>query len=102
MFEDLLEEPDLLDCMVETHVLKEDAKKMDDKTLVEYVVEYTKAITVTERTELAVSRYFNLGQLGSEDRDILENFYVIKRCILCWCDNDDESGVYHVVFKSDI
>lgn len=103
MFEELLAEPDLLDCLLEAHVLKEDARRLSDQRLVEHVVDLAGIVETSKETDLAISRYFNMGILGEQDRSTLENCYVLTKNCLCWVEGKttEEVGVFHTYLKTN-
>jgi len=91
MFDELMEEPDILDCMLEIHELKEEAKYISDEKLVDTIVDYTSSVKTTPETDVAISRYFNLGSISVEDREKLENCYVLLKNYLCF---DDKGAIF--------
>lgn len=74
---------DLSDCLVEAHILKQEAIFLDDYELVNFVSQYSDYITITEETQNAISNYFNKGRLSKTNRDLIENCYVLLKNYLC-------------------
>jgi len=89
MFDDLLEPPDYLDCMLEIYNLKAEAKLLSDECLVQEVMEISSGIERTPETDESMSRFFNYGSLEYADRRIVENCYVLLKNFLCLDTNGD-------------
>lgn len=79
----LLPQTDEVDCLIEIHGLKEQAKVLDDEYLVEFVSEVSRDTEITIETELAMASFFNTGRLTRNNRKILEAYYVLLKNYLC-------------------
>lgn len=95
------ESPDLLDCLVEIHEIKENAKRRSDDNLVKFICESTGKLDLDKRTEKAIDLFFQTGYLTEKQRQLIENCYVALENTLCWvepADKDGDAGVYHAIF----
>lgn len=83
MFSEPVDSPDLLDCMLEIHNLKEESKSVPNEKLVSFVVDFANNVDINHDTEMALSRFFNTGSLSNNDRILIENCYVLMKNYLC-------------------
>lgn len=93
MNEELLEEPTILDCLIETHELKETSKLLSDGQLIDFIMSFSEIFTLDNRTFDSIKSYYNKGKMIDKDRQILENSYVIIRSFICWGENEEDSGI---------
>jgi hypothetical protein len=99
MFDDLMDPPDCLDCMMDIHKLKEEAKILPNETLVEVIVEFSTTVAMNDETELALTKFFNYGTLDPNERQLIENCYVLLKNYLC-VDIEDGEIRYTVKYVS--
>lgn len=101
MFEEEQEEHDVLDCLIEVHELKENAKVRSDETLIKTICDFSSRIDLDAETEKAIDTFFKEGYLNGRQRQKIENCYVLMNNTLCWVEpknGDGDAGVYHAIF----
>lgn len=101
MFEDMMEEATVVDCMVEIHEIRSKAKILSDERLISYIMEWDSSSEINDETQYALHEFFNTGKLSPENRQSVEDCYTLMRNVLCWGEDEDASGVYstHVLLK---
>jgi hypothetical protein len=101
MFDDLLEEATIVDCILEIDEIASKATFLSNEKLVNFIMDWDTNIEIGEDAQLALNEFFNTGKLCKENRKVLENCYILMRNCLCWGEDEDGSGVYstHVLLK---
>jgi hypothetical protein len=101
MFDDLLEEATIVDCILEVDEIGAKAKILPTEKLINFIMEWDTNVEIDEDAQIALNEFFNTGKLSKENRQTLEHCYVLMRNCLCWGEDEDGSGVYstHVLLK---
>jgi hypothetical protein len=100
LFDEMMDDTSVVDCMIEIHELKLKANTISDERLIKFIMDWDSAADITDATQLAIDSYFNTGKLDKKNRYIVEYCYVLMRNNLCWGEAEDESGVFHTTILS--
>ncbi len=96
----LIEQTDILDCIVEVSYLQEKVSKFTDEDLISKIVAYIE-VDLGEKVDKAILRFFEMGVLTPEDRQAVESCYVLLDNVFCWGEPEEgNAAVYQTVFRS--
>jgi hypothetical protein len=90
------DEADLLDCLLDAHVLKERATVLSDEDLVKTIINLTIDIEMTDSTMEHLDSFFSRGELSPTERYNLELCYVLVCNTYCV---DPSGDIYETILQ---
>lgn len=91
MFDDLFDMlmPDEIDCMIECHQLKEQAKNMVTLDLIESILDRVTKVDIDKSIDKIIAKYNRTGRITKGERKALEDCFVILEVSICISDDGE-------------